>query len=90
MDLTWPAVIVFACIGLAGCIIAALLWPSRTPERPPRALANTRRLTALPEYVRAARLQAISVALSILLLVAAFAACSASHSAAAGVPGTGS
>ncbi|QVI28208.1 hypothetical protein MN2019_02115 [Mycolicibacterium neoaurum] len=86
MDLTWWAVVVIACVGLAGCVGAALLRPSKTPERPPRALANTRRLTALPEYVRAARLQAISAALSILLLLAAFAAAALATARPNGLP----
>ncbi len=86
MDLTWWAVVVFACLGLAGCIAAALLWPSRTPERPPRVLANTRRLTALPEYVRAARLQAISAALGIVLLLAAFSAATLAAARPTGLP----
>ncbi|AHC23285.1 MULTISPECIES: hypothetical protein [Mycobacteriaceae] len=86
MDLTWWAVVVFACLGLAGCIVAALLWPSRTSERPPHALANTRRLTALPEYARAARLQAVAAALSIILLLAAFSAATLAAARPTGLP----
>lgn len=82
----WWAVVAAACVGLAGCVGAALLWPGRAPDRPPRALANTRRLTALPEYVRAARIQAITTALSIVLLLAAFGTAALAAARPTGLP----
>lgn len=74
MDLMWWAVPIAACLGLAGAVGMALLWPGRTPLRPPRALANIDRLTGLPEYKRAARLQATSAAVTVGLLVLALVA----------------
>lgn len=72
MELIWPVVPAVACLGLAAVVGAALLLPARAAQRPPRALANTDRLTGLPEYKRAARLQAISAAVTIGLLLVAF------------------
>ncbi|MGU3501646.1 hypothetical protein [Mycobacterium sp. C31M] len=86
MDLMWWAVPIAACLGLAGAVGMALLWPGRTPLRPPRALANIDRLTGLPEYKRAARLQAISTAVTIGLLVLAFVAMVVAAARPTGLP----
>lgn len=74
MDLIWWVVAIAGCLALAGCVGLALL-----PERPAdqgelRPLANTARLTRLPEYVRAARLRTISAVIAMVMLTVAFAA----------------
>ncbi|MGV9801124.1 hypothetical protein ACWDTP_24070 [Mycobacterium sp. NPDC003449] len=68
MDLIWWLVVIAGCVALAGCVAAALLWPERADRPRPRPLANTARLTQLPEYVRAVRLRTISALVSITLL----------------------
>lgn len=74
MDLIWWAVAIAGCLALAGCVGLALL--GRQPADPGelRPLANTARLTALPEYVRAARLRTISAVIAMVMLTVAFAA----------------
>ncbi|MDV3123637.1 hypothetical protein M1247_01800 [Mycobacterium sp. 21AC1] len=73
MDLIWWIVAIVGCVALAGCVAVALLWP-RPRLQAPRPLANTGRLTGLPEYIRAVRLRAISACVTIALLVLIFAA----------------
>jgi hypothetical protein len=68
----WPVVIATAALLLTCCVAAAVL-PSAPGRRRLRPLANTRRLTALPEYARAARLQSVSTIAVLVLLVALFA-----------------
>ncbi len=74
MDLIWWVVAIAGCLALAGCVGLAL-W-GRQPADPGelRPLANTARLTALPEYVRAARLRTISAVIAMVMLTVAFAA----------------
>ncbi len=74
MGLTWWVVVIAGCVGLAICIGAVLLIPMDTERRRPRLLANLDRLTGLPEYVRAARLRALSTAVVVALLVVTFTA----------------
>lgn len=74
MELIWWTVVIIGCVALAGCVVYALLWPSRIDRQRLRPLANTRRLTRLPEYLRAVRLRTITACVSIALLVTAFAA----------------
>lgn len=73
MDLIWWIVAIVGCVVLAGCVGLALLWP-RARSHAPRPLANTGRLTGLPEYIRAVRLRTISACVTIALLVVIFAA----------------
>lgn len=69
----WPvAVVGFGC--LAGAIALAVLAPMEQAQRRLRPLANTARLTRLPEYARVARLKSISLVLTIVLLVLLFSA----------------
>lgn len=74
MALTWwpVAVIGFGC--LAGAVALALLVPTRQAQRRLRPLANTARLTSLPEYARVARARAVSLIVTIGLLVLLFGA----------------
>lgn len=72
MGLTWwpIAVIGFAC--LAGAVALALLAPTKQVQRRLRPLANTARLTSLPEYARVARARTVSMIVTIVLLVLLF------------------
>lgn len=73
MDLTWWVVAITGCLALAGCVgLALLLRQSVDPDRL-RPLANTARLTLLPEYVRTARMRTIAAVIATVLLAAAFA-----------------
>jgi hypothetical protein len=64
----WPvAVAGFACLG--GAIALAALVPMEQVRRQLRPLANTSRLTRLPEYARLARTRAMSMIITIVLLV---------------------
>ncbi|WP_166907268.1 hypothetical protein [Mycobacterium sp. DL440] len=73
MDLIWWVVAITGCLALAGCVgLALLLRQPMDPERL-RPLANTGRLTRLPEYVRTARLRTIAAVVAMVLLTAAFA-----------------
>lgn len=74
MDLIWWIVAIAGCVALAGCVVHALLWPQDVDRRRLRPLANTGRLTRLPEYIRAVRLRTITACVSLALLVTAFAA----------------
>jgi hypothetical protein len=69
----WPvAVAGFAC--LAAAIALAVLLPMEQVRRQLRPLANTSRLTRLPEYARLARARAWSMVITIVLLVLLFGA----------------
>ncbi|OMB97502.1 hypothetical protein A5733_09795 [Mycobacterium sp. NS-7484] len=73
MDLIWWVVAIAGCLALAGCVGAAL-WLKESDPDDLRPLANTRRLTRLPEYVRAARRRMVSAVVAIVMLTVAFAA----------------
>jgi hypothetical protein len=74
MDLIWWAVAMAGCLALAGCVGLAVLWPRQVSREQLRPLANTGRLTRLPEYQRAARRRAMTIVAMIALLVVAFVA----------------
>jgi len=69
----WP-VAVIGIVALIGCFALAALLPSAPGRRRLRPLANTGRLTRLPEYARAARLQSASTIAVLALLVVLFGA----------------
>lgn len=73
MALTWwpVAVVGFAC--LAGAVALALLVPTKQVQRQLRPLANTARLTRLPEYARVARIRTVSLIAATVLLILVFA-----------------
>ncbi|CRZ17347.1 hypothetical protein [Mycolicibacterium neworleansense] len=74
MDLIWWAVAITGCIALAGCVGLALLPKQSVDKDEFIPLANTRRLTLLPEYVRAVRRRTVSAVVAMVTLTVAFAA----------------
>lgn len=74
MDLIWWAVAAAGCLALAGCVGLALLPKQSVDPDEFLPLANTRRLTRLPEYVRAARRRTVAAVVAMVTLTVAFAA----------------
>ncbi|UHJ57923.1 hypothetical protein LT337_14945 [Mycolicibacterium fortuitum] len=74
MDLIWWAVAAAGCLALAGCVGLALLPKESVGPDEFVPLANTQRLTRLPEYVRAARRRTVSALVAMVTLTIAFAA----------------
>lgn len=74
MDLKWWPVAVsgFACLAIA--IAVAVLLPMEQSRRQLVPLANTSRLTRLPEYARLARSRALATIVTLVLLVTLFVA----------------
>ena len=68
MGLTWWPVAVagFACLAVA--VALALLLPMEQARRQLRRLANSSRLTRLPDYTRLARARSLSMLVTIVLL----------------------
>lgn len=67
----WPLAIAgFACLAVA--IAMALLLPVEQVRRQLRPMANTARLTRLPEYARLARARLISTVATVVLLLLLF------------------
>ncbi|MCX2712879.1 hypothetical protein [Mycolicibacterium sp. J2] len=86
MDLNWWVVAIAGCVALAAVIAAAALWPTDTGRSRLRPLANTARLTRLPEYRRAVRLRTLWLAVTALLLVTGFAAATLAAARPSGLP----
>ncbi|MGE2719403.1 hypothetical protein [Mycolicibacterium celeriflavum] len=74
MALTWWPIAAVGLFCLAGAVALALLVPIRQAQRQLRPLANTTRLTSLPEYARVARARTVSMVVTIGLLVLLFGA----------------
>ncbi|MFV8048448.1 hypothetical protein [Mycobacterium sp. 48b] len=74
MDLIWWVVVIGGCLALAACVGLALLLKQSVDSDELTPLANTGRLTRLPEYVRAARRRIVSAVLAMVMLTVAFAA----------------
>ncbi len=74
MDLIWWLVAIAGCLALAGCVGLALLPRQSVDQDEFMPLANTGRLTRLPEYVRAARRRTVSAVVAMVMLTVAFAA----------------
>lgn len=74
MDLIWWAVAMAGCLALAGCVALALLSKQSLDSEDLTPLANTRRLTQLPEYVRVARRRTLSAVVAMATVTVAFAA----------------
>lgn len=74
MALTWWPVAVTGLGCLAVAIALAVLLPMERERRQLRPLANTSRLTRLPEYARLARTRSASMIVTIVLLVLLFGA----------------
>lgn len=86
MDVIWWAIPITAYVALAACVAAALLPPRRDELVELRPLANTNRLTALPEYSRAVRRHTVAVIVTVVTLVAAFAAAALAAARPTGLP----
>ena len=74
MGLTWWPVAVagFACLAMA--VALALLLPMEQVRRQLRPMANTSRLTRIPEYARVARARLVSMLVAVVLLGLLFGA----------------
>lgn len=68
MALTWWPVAIagFACVAVA--VVLALLLPMEQVRRQLRRMANTSRLTRLPEYARLARSRFLSMLVAVVLI----------------------
>lgn len=86
MDVTYWGVAIVGCLALAACIAAALLPPRRDQPEKLRALANTGRLTGLPEYVRAVRRHTLVAVAAVAILVLAFVAAAFAAARPTGLP----
>ncbi len=86
MDLRWWIVAIAGCVALAVGIGAAVLWPMDAGRRQLRHLANTARLTRLPQYRRAIRLRIVRLAVAAILLVTGFAAAVLAAARPTGLP----
>lgn len=73
MALTWWPVVAVGLVGLAAVLLAAVLAPTTRP-RGRYPLANTARLTGLPEYRAVLRAQTRSAVVALVLLGLLFAA----------------
>lgn len=74
MELKWWPVVLLGLAALVAAAAVAWAAPLATDRQHVRALANLRRLTSLPEYVRAYRAYVVSLAAALALLVLTFAA----------------
>ncbi|HET6735396.1 hypothetical protein [Mycobacterium sp.] len=74
MDLKWWPVAVAGLACLAATFALVMLLPMEQVRRRLRPLANTARLTGLPEYIRIARARTLSMIVTIALLVLLFGA----------------
>lgn len=72
MGLIWWAAVITGCVALAAGVAFALLWPHRNRPGALIPLANTSRLTTLPEYRHARRRNTIAVWSAIALLLVSF------------------
>lgn len=86
MDVIYWGAAIVGCVALAACIAGALLSPRRDQPDTLRALANTSRLTSLPEYARAVRRHTITAAAAVAILVLAFVAAALAASRPTGLP----
>lgn len=68
MALTWWPVAIAGLICAAAAIVLALLLPMEQVRRQLRRLANTSRLTRLPEYARLARARLLSMLVAVALI----------------------
>lgn len=86
MDVIYWGVAIVGCIALAACIAAALLPPRRDQPERLRALANTSRLTGLPEYARAVRRHTVTATAAVAVLVLSFVAAAFAAARPTGLP----
>jgi hypothetical protein len=74
MDLKWWPVAIAGLACLAATFALVMLLPMEQVRRRLRPLANTTRLTRLPEYVRVVRVRTLSMIITTALLVLLFGA----------------
>ncbi|MFG1935003.1 hypothetical protein ACGFK1_30830 [Mycobacterium sp. NPDC048908] len=74
MELSWWPVAVVGLVCLAGAVALAVLSAKGEARRGLRPLANTARLTGLPDYARLARMRLIAMIVALALLLTAFCA----------------
>ncbi|OBB00443.1 hypothetical protein A5662_14525 [Mycobacteriaceae bacterium 1482268.1] len=74
MALTWWPVAVAGLVCLAAAVALAFLLPMEQVRRQLRRLANSSRLTRLPEYARMARARRLSMLVAVVLLAVLFGA----------------
>lgn len=74
MVLSWWPVAVLGLGALAAAVALAMAVPQDQRQRRLRRLANTSRLTALPQYARVARMQTLSAVATVVLLGVLFSA----------------
>lgn len=86
MDVIYWGVAIVGCVALAACIAAALLPPRRDQPERLRALANTSRLTGLPEYARAVRRHTVTATAAVAVLVLSFVAAAFAAARPTGLP----
>ncbi|MBJ7463374.1 MAG: hypothetical protein JHD38_07055 [Mycolicibacterium sp.] len=86
MDVIYWGVAIVGCVALAACIAAALLPPRRDQPERLRALANTSRLTGLPEYARAVRRHTVIATAAVAVLVLSFVAAAFAAARPTGLP----
>jgi hypothetical protein len=86
MDVIWWGIPIAGCVALAVCVAAALLLPRRDEPETLRPLANTNRLTELPEYARAVRRHTTAAMVAVVTLVVAFAATALAVARPTGLP----
>ncbi|AKK27452.1 hypothetical protein [Mycobacterium sp. EPa45] len=72
MDLRWWPIALAGVLALAVCVVLAMVLPSARADRTLRPLAHVDRLTALPEYARIRRREAVLAVTTIALLVVLF------------------
>lgn len=68
MGLTWWPIAVVGFVCLAAAVALAMLMPMEQVRRRLRPLANSSRLTRLPEYARMARARLVSMVVAVVLL----------------------
>ncbi|WNG81957.1 hypothetical protein C6A86_028100 [Mycobacterium sp. ITM-2016-00316] len=86
MDVIYWGVAIVGCVALAACIAAALLPPRRDQPERLRALANTTRLTGLPQYARAVRRHTVIATAAVAVLALSFVAAALAAARPAGLP----
>ena len=74
MGLTWWPVAIAGMACLAGAVALAMLLPMEQVRRQLRRMANSSRLTRLPEYARVARTRLVSMLVTVILLGLLFGA----------------
>ena len=74
MGLTWWSVAIAGMACLAGAVALAMLLPMEQVRRQLRRMANSSRLTRLPEYARVARTRLVSMLVTVILLGLLFGA----------------